>query len=274
MAKNSSGEMSFLEHLEELRWHLVRSAVAIVAGAVIAFIFSRFIFDFLLLAPKNPDFITNRLLCKLGTYLHIETLCINTHSSFDIQNLAMAGQFRADIMVSLITGMIVAFPYIMWEIWRFVAPALYEKERRAARGSVWAVSALFLMGVVFGYLMIVPLSIDFLGNYTTSEQISNHIALDSYFSTVAYVPLATGVVFELPLLLIFLTKVGAVSPDFLKKYRRHSYIVLLILASIITPPDVISQLIVMLPLVLLYEMSIVLTKRAYKKHQKIIEIEK
>ncbi|MDR0713850.1 MAG: twin-arginine translocase subunit TatC [Bacteroidales bacterium] len=274
MVKKSTGEMSFLEHLEELRWHLVRAAISIVICAVAAFIFSRFIFDFLLLAPKNPDFITNKLLCRLGEYLNVKTLCINTHSSFDIQNLAMAGQFKADIMVSLITGMIVAFPYIMWEVWRFVAPALYEKERKAARGSVWLVSALFLLGVVFGYLMIVPLSIDFLGNYTTSAQISNHIALDSYFSTVAYVPLATGVVFELPLLLIFLTKVGAVNPVFLRKYRRHAYIVLLILASIITPPDVISQLIVMLPLVVLYEMSIVLTRRAYKKHQQIIENEK
>ncbi|MDR0814656.1 MAG: twin-arginine translocase subunit TatC [Bacteroidales bacterium] len=273
MAKNSSEEMSFLEHLEELRWHIVRSAAAIVVFAVIAFIFSRFIFDFLLLAPKNPDFITNRLMCKLGDYLHTASLCINSRSAFIIQNIQMAGQFKADIMVSLIVGIIIAFPYIMWEVWRFIAPALYDKERQAARGSVWAVSAFFLLGAAFGYFVIVPLSIDFLGGYSTSVQISNQIALDSYFSTVAFVPLGTGVVFELPLLMIFLTKVGVVTPDFLKKYRKHAYLVLLILAAVITPPDVFSQIIVVFPLVLLYEASIVMTKITARKHQQILDSE-
>ncbi|GHT22138.1 Sec-independent protein translocase protein TatC [Bacteroidia bacterium] len=274
MAKNTNEEMSFLEHLEELRWHIVRSAAAIVICAVIAFIFSRFIFDFLLLAPKNPDFITNRLLCQLGEYLQTAALCINSRSAFIIQNIQMAGQFKTDIMVSLIVGIIIAFPYIMWEVWRFIAPALYDKERQAAQGSVWAVSALFLLGAAFGYLVIVPLSIDFLGGYSTSVQISNQIALDSYFSTVAYVPLATGVVFELPLLMIFLTKVGVVTPEFLKKYRKHAFIVLLVLSAIITPPDVFSQILVVLPLVALYEASILLTKRTARKHQQIIDNEK
>jgi sec-independent protein translocase protein TatC len=266
--------MSFLEHLEELRWHIVRAAVAIVVCAVVAFIFSRFVFDYLILAPKNADFVTNRLMCKLGDFMHVSTLCINSHSSFIIQNIQMAGQFKADIMVSLLVGIILSFPYIMWEIWRFIAPALYEKERKAARGSVWAVSGMFLLGAAFGYLVIVPLSIDFLGNYTTSAQIANQISLESYFATVAYVPLATGIVFELPLLMIFLTKVGVVTPDFLTTYRKHAYVLLLILAAIITPPDVWSQMIVMLPLVILFETSIVLTKRTARKHQQIIDNEK
>ncbi|MDR2847657.1 MAG: twin-arginine translocase subunit TatC [Bacteroidales bacterium] len=274
MAKNINEEMSFLEHLEELRWHIVRSAAAIVVCAVIAFIFSRFIFDFLLLAPKNPDFISNRLMCKLGEYLNTTSLCINSHSSFTIQNIQMAGQFKADIMISLFVGIIVAFPYIMWEVWRFIAPALYDKERQAAQGSVWAVSALFLLGAAFGYFLIVPLSIDFLGGYLASTQIANQIELSSYFSTVAYVPLATGIVFELPLLMIFLTKVGVVTPEVLKKYRKHAYIILLILAAVITPPDIFSQILVVLPLMMLYEASILLTKRAARKHQQIIDNEK
>ncbi|MDR1672582.1 MAG: twin-arginine translocase subunit TatC [Bacteroidales bacterium] len=274
MAKDSNGEMSFLEHLEELRWHIVRSAAAVIVLAVIAFIFSGFIFDSILLAPKNPEFITNRLLCRLGRYVNTEALCINTNSSFMIQNINMAGQFSADIMVSLIVGVIAAFPYIMWEVWKFIAPALYEKERRHAQGSVWAVSALFLIGAAFGYFVIVPLSVDFLGGYHASKQIVNQIALNSYFSTVAYIPLATGVVFELPLLMIFLTKVGVVNPGFLEKYRRHAYILLLILAAVITPPDVFSQILVVLPLILLFEMSIVMTKRTARKNQQIIEHKK
>jgi sec-independent protein translocase protein TatC len=270
MAQKISGEMSFLEHLEELRWHLVRSVASIVVFAVAAFVFSRFIFDYVLLAPKNPQFITNRLLCQLGNYLNMETLCINLHP-FKIQNINMAGQFSADIMVSLIIGVIVSFPYIMWEIWKFISPALYDKERQHARGSVWAVSALFLLGAAFGYYLIVPLSVHFLGSYQVSKEVLNQIALNSYFTTVAYIPLGTGVIFELPILMIFLTKVGVVTPDFLKKYRKHAYIVLLLLSAVITPPDVFSQILVVLPLVLLYEMSIVLTKRTARKHQKTID---
>jgi sec-independent protein translocase protein TatC len=273
MAKNQSGEMSFLEHLEELRWHIVRSAAAIVLGAVIAFIFSRFVFDYFLLAPKNPDFITNRLMCRLAEILSTPTLCINSNDAFTIQNIQMSGQFRADIMISLIVGIIAAFPYIMLEVWKFIAPALYDKERQAARGSVWSVSALFLLGAAFGYFVIVPLSIDFLGNYVTSKQVQNHITLDSYIHTVAYVPLATGVVFELPLLMIFLTKVGIMTPEVMKKYRKHAYVALLILAAIITPPDIWSQVLVVMPLVALYEVSIWLTKRTARKHQEIIDEE-
>ncbi|MDR1863998.1 MAG: twin-arginine translocase subunit TatC [Bacteroidales bacterium] len=270
MAKNSSGEMSFLEHLEELRWHIVRSAVAVMACAVVAFIFSRFIFDYVLLAPRNPQFITNRLLCRLGEYMNMKALCINEHP-FTIQNINMSGQFMADIMVSLIAGVIVSFPYIMWEVWKFISPALYDKERQHARGSVWAVSALFLTGAAFGYYIIVPLSVDFLGGYKTSEEILNQIALNSYLTTVAYVPLGVGVIFELPLLMIFLTKVGVVTPDFLKKYRKHAYVILLVLSAVITPPDVFSQMLVVLPLGLLYELSIVLTRRTARKHQQTID---
>ncbi len=269
MAKNISGEMSFLEHLEELRWHIVRSAIAVVVCAIVAFIFSRFIFDYVLLAPKNPDFFTNRMMCKLGGLVGAESLCINT-KPFIIQNIRMAGQFSADIMVSLISGIIVAFPFIVWEMWRFISPALYIKERDHARGSVFAISALFLIGALFGYFLIVPLSVHFLGGWETSKEILNQIDLNSYFTTIAYIPLATGIIFELPILMIFLTKVGIVTPSFLVKYRKHAYIVLLILSAVITPPDVFSQILVVLPLILLFEVSIVMAKRVEKKRERIL----
>ena len=261
--------MSFLEHLEELRWHIVRSAIAIVAFAVVAFIFSRFFFDYVLLAPKNPDFITNRLLCQFAVTLHAPDLCINTHPPL-IQNINMAGQFSADIMISLIIGLIVAFPYIIWEMWRFISPALYDRERQHARGSMASVSILFLLGALFGYYIIVPLSVHFLGSYQVSEEIVNQIDLNSYFTTIAYIPLATGVIFELPVLMIFLTKVGMITPSFMIQYRKHAYVVLLIVSAIITPPDVFSMILVVMPLMLLYEVSIFLTKRTAKKHQQIV----
>jgi sec-independent protein translocase protein TatC len=266
MKKNFRGEMSFLEHLEELRWHIIRSVLAIVFFAVFAFIFSRFIFDYILLAPKNPDFFTNQVLCKLGSLLHIKSLCINT-KPFEVININMSGQFSADMMVSGIAGLILASPFVFWEFWRFVAPALHENERNHARGAVFAISSLFMLGILFGYYMIVPFSLNFLGSYSVSDQIKNQINLTSYFSTVASVTLASGIVFELPILAFFLSKIGIVTPKFLRKYRRHSIIVILIVAAIITPPDVFSQTLVSIPLVLLYEVSIWISAAVKKKKE-------
>ena len=266
MSKNSNntGEMSFLEHLEELRWHIVRSAVSILIFAIVAFIFSRFLFDFVLLAPKNPEFITNRLLCRLADRLNSPNLCINA-AGMELQNIKIAGQFAADIMVSVYAGLIVAFPYIIWELWRFISPALYENERKHARGSVTAISAMFFIGAFFGYFIIVPLTIHFLGGWQVSDQITSRIDLESYLKGIAFIPFATGIIFELPVLMVFLTKVGIITPNFMITYRRHAIIVLMITASVITPPDIISMILVMLPLILLYEVSILLSKRVAKK---------
>ena len=258
--------MSFLEHLEELRWHIVRSAVAILVFAIIAFIFSRFIFDYVLLAPKNPEFFTNRMLCRLSEILHTPHLCINS-APLKIQNIKMAGQFSADIMVSLYTGLVISFPYIIWEMWRFISPALYENERKYARGSVSSISILFFIGALFGYFVIVPLTVHFLGGWQVSQEIANQVDLESYFGTISFIPFATGIIFELPILMIFLTKVGLITPSFMIKYRKHAIIVLMILAAVITPPDVFSMILVMLPLIILYEVSIILTKRTAKKYQ-------
>ena len=259
--------MSFLEHLEELRWHIVRSAVSILVFAIIAFIFSRFIFDHVLLAPKNPDFFTNRMLCRLAETLSNPTLCINS-VPMNIQNIKMAGQFSATIMVSLYMGLIIAFPYVIWEMWRFIAPALYEHERKYARGSVASISIMFFIGALFGYYLIIPLTIHFLGGWQASAEIVTTVDLASYFS-ISYVPFATGIIFELPILMIFLTKAGIITPAFMIKYRKHAIIVLMILAGIITPPDVLSMMLVLFPLMLLYEVSIILTKRVAKKMAKM-----
>ena len=262
---NISGEMSFLEHLEELRWHIVRSAVSVFVCAIVAFIFHEFIFDNILLAPRSPNFFTNRMLCSLAEKFETPHLCINS-TPLEIQNIKMAGQFAASIMVSLYTGLIVAFPYIVWEMWRFISPALYENERKHSKGSVFAISVMFFLGAIFGYFIIMPLSINFLGGWQASKEIVTVVDLASYLS-IAYIPFATGIVFELPILMIFLTKAGLITPSFMINYRKHAIIVLMVLAALITPPDVFSLFLVVLPLILMYEISIILSKRVIKNQK-------
>ena len=267
MAKAKKEEMTFLEHLEELRWHLVRSILGVFIGAIAAFIFKDIIFDKIILAPKSPDFITNVLLCELGKRTGLLQLCINT-LPLEIISIKMAGQFSMHIMVSLIVGLIIAFPYVFYQFWDFIAPALHSKERRHARGAVFYSSFLFLIGVSFGYFVITPLTIHFLGSYSVSSEVTNQINLISYVSTITSVILSSGVVFELPVLVFFLTKIGLITPQFMKKYRRHSLVGILVLSAIITPPDVFSQILVALPLIFLYEVGIFISKRIVKKQAK------
>lgn len=266
MAKKNKDEMSFLEHLEELRWHLVRSIIAIFVGAILAFVFKDIIFDKIILGPKSPDFVTNRLLCELGKELGVLQLCINT-MPLEIISIKMAGQFSMHIMVSLIAGLIIAFPFVFNEFWKFVVPALHTKERRYARGAVLASSFLFLTGVLFGYFLISPLTVHFLGSYSVSPEVTNQINLISYVSTMTSVVLASGVIFELPIVVFFLTRIGLVTPQFMKKYRRHSLVAILILAAIITPPDVFSQVLVSIPLIVLYEVSIFISKGVIRRQK-------
>ena len=253
--KKKKGDMSFLEHLEELRWLIIRSVFVLVIFAIVAFFFDRIIFTYILLAPKNPKFITNRIMCHLAQVFNRPELCINS-KPFQLINTAMSGQFQADIWISFLSGVVLAFPYIVWEIWRFVAPALHSHERSNARGAVFAISFLFLLGVLFGFFIIAPLSIHFLGNYSVNPQIQNYINLNSYFSTIASVTLASGLIFELPVFAYFLAKINIISAAFMRKYRRHSFVAILIVGAIIAPPDVFSWLLVSLPLYMLYEVSI------------------
>jgi sec-independent protein translocase protein TatC len=255
MKRNAQGEMTFLEHLEELRWHIIRSILAIVVLAIVAFSFSRFIFDYILIAPQNANFFTNHMLCKLGELTNSPSLCINT-KPLKLINTMLFGQFSIDMKVSAMAGFILASPYVVWEFWRFLAPAFQSNERKNVRGAVFAISSLFLAGVLFGYYIIVPFTIHFLGTYSVSDQVDNLISINSYFSTVASSVLASGLIFELPVLSYFLSKIGLVTPKFLRKYRRHAIIVILIVAAIISSPDVISQIMVSIPLVFLYEISI------------------
>jgi sec-independent protein translocase protein TatC len=265
--KNNEGEMSFLEHLEELRWHIIRSVVAIVVLMIIAFTFKNIIFDRIILAPKEPDFLTNRLLCKLGMLVHIEKLCINT-KPVNLISIKMAGQITTHITVALVAGVILAFPYILWEFWKFFRPALHSNEKQHAKGAVLISSMLFFVGVLFGYYALAPLSIHFLTTYQVSADVVNQINIRSYIGTLTSICLATGLVFELPIITFFLTKVGIITPAFLKKYRKHAILVIVILAAIITPPDVFSQMLVCIPLLVLYEVGIVISKRVMKQKEK------
>ncbi len=258
--------MSFWDHLEELRWHIMRSIIAVLVLAVVAFLNRKIVFDYIILAPSSSDFITNRALCKFGELIHVSALCIqNLH--LQIINISMSGQFLTHMYISTVAGFIVAFPYILFEIWTFIKPALYDKEQKYSKGAVFVSSLLFLLGVLFSYFLIVPLTVNFLGNYQVSASVLNQVSLKSYINTVVSVTFAVGVVFELPILVYFLTKVGVITPDFLIKNRKYMFVVLLILSAIITPPDMFSQIMVVIPLMGLYEISIRVSKRIYKKIQ-------
>lgn len=263
----NEGEMSFLEHLEELRWHIIRSVIAIFVLMIIAFLFKNLIFDKIILAPKNPDFFTNRMLCKFGQAVKVSALCINTRP-FNIINIKMAGQLTTHITVALVSGLILAFPYVLWEFWQFFKPALHANERKYSRGAVLAASLLFFTGVLFGYYALAPLSIHFLSTYDVSPDVVNQINIRSYIGSLTSICLATGLIFELPILTFFLTKVGIITPEFLKKYRRHAILIIVIVAAIITPPDVFSQMLVCIPLLALYEVGIVISRRVIKQKEK------
>jgi len=264
--KVSEGEMTFLDHLEELRWHIIRSAVAVLVVAVIAFVFKDCIFA-LLFAPKNGDFFTYQMFCKVGHWFNFESDFCAEKLPFTIQSRTMAGQFSAHIWTSIWTGVIVAFPYVLYEVWRFISPGLYDNERKLARGFILVASILFFIGVLFGYYLITPLSVNFLGSYSVSPEVKTQIDIDSYISVVRSSVISCGIIFELPIVIYFLTKLGVVNPDFMRKYRKHAVIVVLIIAAVITPPDVTSQIIVSIPIMLLYEVSIFISAYILKKEQ-------
>jgi sec-independent protein translocase protein TatC len=263
-------EMSFLQHLEELRWHLVRSVSAITIIAVVAFLNKEFLFDGILLAPKNPSFFTYRWLCHISHALNMgDSLCVNS-IPFNLISTDLSAQFTTHMWVAFIAGLIVASPYVLWEAWRFIKPALYEKERNYARGIVFYTSALFLTGVLFGYYVITPMSVNFLGTYQVSPEVKNTITLDSFISTVTTLTLLTGLVFELPIVIYFLSKIGLMSPAFMRTYRKHAVVIILVLAAFITPTsDATTMILVAVPLYILYEASIVVSARVVKQRSEV-----
>ena len=270
-AKQPKDEMSFLDHLEELRWHLIRSVIAILIVAIVAFIFKDFIFNVLLFGPKQKDFITYRWFCSISQTLgQGNSFCID-ELPFRIQSRTMAGQFSAHLWTSILAGFILAFPYIIFEFWKFISPGLYEKERKNARGFIFIASMLFFIGVLFGYYIVTPLSINFLGNYSVSSEIFNDFDLSSYIGLLRASVLAAGIIFELPIIVYFLTKVGIITPDFLRKNRKISLVVVLSLSAIITPPDIASQIIVSIPILVLYEVSILISRIVTSRQNEVLK---
>ncbi len=254
-------QMSFFEHLEALRWHLFRSLIAVLIGAIICFVFKSFLFDVLIFGPKKTTFITYKWLCNLSHLLYkSDKICISD-LKFSVQNITLPGQFLLHITVSFIGGIVLAFPYIIHEIWRFIQPALEKKERKKSRYFIFWCSVLFCFGICFGYLILAPISINFLSNYSISSEVKNIPSLKSYINFVVILTFATGMIFELPILIYLFAKLGLITSNLLKKYRRHSFIVILIIASIITPPDIASQILLTIPVYILYEVGIGLASR-------------
>ncbi|WGK63824.1 twin-arginine translocase subunit TatC [Croceiramulus getboli] len=248
-------EMSFLDHLEELRWHLIRSTLAVVIIATVAFIFKGFIFTDIIFAPSEADFVSYRALCNISSFFGFDKGCID-QMPFIIQSRTMAGQFSAAIWTSITAGFVVAFPYVIYEFWKFVSPGMYDNERRTARGFIVISSLLFFMGVLFGYYVIAPLSINFLATFTVSDLVENEFDIGNYIGLLRASVIASGFIFELPIIIYFLTKIGLVTPQFLRKYRKYALVLVLIFAAIITPPDISTQIIVAVPILILYEVSI------------------
>lgn len=264
--KKKEKEMSFWDHLTELRIHVIRAILSIIPLTIVVFVFKDFVFNTIILAPIRQDFISTQILCRLADLINSTALCLDT-SELKIISTSMSGQFLAHMQVSLMAGVILAFPYIVYEIWSFIKPALKPNEAKHSSGAVLVSSFLFLLGVLFSYFVIVPLSINFFGTYHVSESVGNTVNISSYLAMVSSLCLWIGVFFELPVFVFFLTKTGLITPNYLRKNRKYTIVIMLIMAAIITPPDVISQVLVVIPLLLLYELSIVISSRVYKKKQ-------
>lgn len=267
--KEDKAEMSFIDHLEDLRWHVIRSVIAVIIGAILVFTFIREIVNNIIFAPTRADFISAQWLCQLGHKIGIgETLCFpEVHAKF--LETQMTGQFISSFTLAFIGGFIIAFPYVFWEFWKFVRPALSEKERKKTRGVIFWVSLLFFLGVLFGYYILTPFMVNFYFNYKLSDQIVIMPSFSDYLENLIYTTVGIGVLFQMPLLVMVLAKIGILKASFLKKYRRHAFVIILIAAAIITPStDPFSLTIVTIPLYLLFEASVIIASRINKRQDK------
>lgn len=257
-------DMHFLDHIAILRGHLIRITIAVTVCAIVAFVYRNFIFEEIILASHNSNFVTFKALCKISHTFNLgDALCIDDQY-VKLQSVEMAGQFSTSLWAAFVIGFILSFPYILWELWRFIAPGLKEKEKKYSKGLVFYASFLFLLGVAFGYFLIIPLSVNFLGTFQVAGMVENIISLSSYVSLVTNLALSCGLVFELPILVYFLAKLGLIDDVFMKTYRKHAIVLTLVLAAIITPPDFLSQVLVALPVWGLYEIGIRIAKIASK----------
>ena len=257
----NSGNMSFLQHLEELRWRLVRCAIVILVLAVVIWYFQEEIMVNLFLSMKDKDFVTFRLLCQ---YIGV---CVE-EIPVKMQSMTVSGQFTYALMMSFLGGLVISFPYVFYQIWSFIKPGLKQREKKMVNGLVFYVSLLFFLGILFGYFLVAPLSVQFFGSYQISNQIENNFTIGSYMSTIFSTVFYSGLFFLLPVVSYLLTKIGLINVSFLIKYRKHAIVAILILAAIITPPDIASQIIVSIPIIILYEIGILVSKRAERLAKK------
>jgi len=264
---SSENRLSFLGHLDELRSHLFRSAIAIFALSAWAFSQPKLIFDGILLFPLSPDFPTYTLICRAMSYAGFSSDFCLDQMPFELLNTQLSGQFNMHLWVSFCAGLVFGFPYVAWEIWRFVAPGLHAAERRAARGVVAFSSSLFLLGIGFGYFLLLPFTVQFFGGYKVSTAVVNYIDLSSFVGSLTTMTLACGLLFQLPVAIYFLSRAGLVGPEWLKKYRKHALILVLVAAAVITPPDLFSQIVLSIPLFLLYELSIRISAMQAKRRE-------
>jgi len=268
--QEEKAEMSFFEHIDELRKHILRSAAAIVVVGIVCFVNKDFVFNTLIFGPRNPDFFSYRFLCSISHWTGLgDKMCVQP-VKFQIITRQLGEVLMQHLYVSFWLGIIVAFPYILWEFWKFIRPGLLEEEQKNIRGVVGVCSGLFLLGVSFGYFVVAPFSINFLAGYTL-DGTETSPTLDSYVTYMTMFTIPTGLIFEMPVVIYFLAKIGLVGPQFLRTYRRHAIVIILIIAAIITPPDVVSQTIVSIPLFILYEVSIVVAARVQKRREQALE---
>lgn len=265
LQNNPAGEMTFIEHLDALRAHLFRAVVAIAIGGTVIAIYNDFIIRRILLGPTFPNFPTYTYLCKLSNWLGFGNKFCMKEIKLEMQSTTMTGQFDVFLDVIIIGGIVIAFPYILWEFWKFVRPALSEKEASNSKGVIFWVSFLFFIGIGFGYFILSPYTINFFANFSLASNIVNKPTINSYFNTILPLTLGCGVAFQLPLILYFLAKVGVVSATSLKNFRRYAILIVVVITGIICPPDMFSQIICSIPIVLLYEVGILVCKRVEKK---------
>ncbi len=260
--------MSFLDHVEELRWCLIRSIVGILAGAIVAGVFTDFIFDTIIFGPKRGTFVTYEYFCEFGRLFGIVSDFCDVNFNFKVQSKEMSDEFSTHIWTSILVGFVVAFPWVLYQVWKFISPGLKPSEKKYSSGFIIICSLLFFLGVTFGYFVIAPLSVHFMMTYNLSPEISTEPSLSSYIGYIRASILASGLLFELPVIIYFLTKIGLATPAGLRKNRKFALVIVLIVAAVITPPDVASQIIVAIPVLILYEMSIFISKFVLYRQEK------
>ncbi|MEZ4804126.1 MAG: twin-arginine translocase subunit TatC [Bacteroidia bacterium] len=262
-------EMSFFDHLDTLRKHVIRSAYAIVIFSVLGFVFMDFIFHQVILGPLRNNFISYKIVCAFSHFAYkSDQFCIK-HLNYELINTEMTGQFMMSFKLAFLTGIILSMPFLLWQLWLFIKPALSRKEKSRTKGFVFYTTFLFFCGISFGYLVLCPISVNFLSSYSLSPIVENKIVITSVVSFLTLLVLGSGLIFELPIIMYFLARIGIISADFLKKYRKHAFVVILLLSALLTPPDVVSQIVLTIPLYSLFELGITIVKRVEKNKAKL-----